>query len=436
MKIAIWTSDLGGCAYYRIMQPMRQLSRIDKDFQWDFLPFLPNKPYQDPFIELVNMVAKYDLIILQRCYLLEVFNMLRRACDFAGKPLIFETDDDYLNLEKHNPCYYGMVPPQIMTEYIKACENKETEKALEYIKEVEKYRLIGLENYKELIGRSDAITVSTEELKNTLYPYNKNIIVLQNNVERVYEHRDYELENKYIYLDEKSGKYKVRVPYNSGLITIPNWLITDEKLKLWRVIPRIGYTGTPSHRGNDFDSIKRFFNEFLKKYGKDIWTVYVGDDYFFKEQVYGEGRGYFVPASEYNLYIQNIRNIDIGLAPLESTIFNMSKSDIKALEYASWGSVPVVPNYITYNRSFKHRESCMMYDNEHDFYDCLEELFKDKKLRDEIGNNAREYVKYNRLESNPHNYEKRYNFYKDMIQSSNNLKLFSPNKELVNASNA
>ncbi len=57
----------------------------------------------------------------------------------------------------------------------------------------------------------------------------------------------------------------------------------------------------------------------------------------------------------------NIRNIDIGIAPLAPTIFNMSKSDIKAVEYGSWGIPSLLPRYVTYSRNFVEEENCLMY---------------------------------------------------------------------------
>lgn len=403
---------------------MNELKRIDKSFQWDAIPFLPNGIRENsPKKELINMIAKYDLVIVQRCYLYDVMKAMREACDFAGKPLIFETDDDYLNLPTHNPCFYGMVTPDVAERYNKAAKTKDLEELMKASAEVEKSRLAGLDKYKEMLKMPDALTVSTRELKNTLYPYNKNIEVFENQVERVYEHRDNELENKFVYYDEETKKHRVQVPYNCGLMSIPSWVITDEKFKTVKEIPRIGYTGTESHRGLDFDTIKTYFNEFLKKYGKDVWTLYIGDKHFFDQQMYGEGRGYFVGPSQYDTYIQNIRNLDIGLAPIEANVFNMSKSDVKALEYGSWGACPVLPNYITYTRNFKHRETAMFYENEEQFYDILEVLLRDKKLMREIGHSAREYVKHNRLESQ--HAERRYSFYEHLVKSSSPLRVFA-----------
>lgn len=414
---------MSGCFHFRCKQPMDELKRVDPAFEWDAIPFLPNAiKDSNPKKEIINMVAKYDLVIIQRCYIYDVMKVFREACDFAGKPLIFETDDDYLNLPAHNPCYYGMVPPDVGEKYNKLTKDSPLDERIAVVTEVERFRLLGLEKYKEMLKLPDALTVSTTELRNTLYPYNKNITVFENQVERVYEHRDNELENKYVYLDEVTQKYKVRVPYTSGLMSVPSWVITDEKFKTVKEIPRIGYTGTPSHRGKDFDTIKKYFNSFLQKYGKDVWTLYIGDRHFFDEQMYGEGRGYFVGPAPYDTYIQNIRNLDVGLAPIEPNIFNMAKSDVKGLEYSSWGACPVLPNYITYNRNFKHEENCLMYSNEAEFYECLERLLKDRKLMKDIGNNAREYVKKKRLER--HHSERRYQFYKELVTSSVPLRIF------------
>jgi len=373
-------------------------------------------------------MADFDLIILQRCFMYDLFSRIRKACNFLGKPLIFETDDDYLNLPTHNPCYLALAARELLAKYQEFIEAKKFDEAKMLYPLLEQSRLKGLEQYRNIIRESDGIVVSTEELKRSLTPYNKNIIVLQNNVDRVFYGKDYDSEDQHKYQDA-NGDWKIKVPTYQNLFTIPSWCIIDPKYKVVKKIPRIGYSCTTSHRGQDFDTIKKKFFKTIDKYHQDTWSVFLGDDYFYNQQE-KKGRKHFIWPTEYDLYVFNLRNIDVGMAPLETNIFNMSKSDIKAVEHAMWGTPCVLPNMITYTRNFVNEETALFYDNEEEFGEQLERLIKDEKLRRKLGDNAREYVRENRLES-LHS-EKRFNFYQSMVQSSYNLKVFMPHKELVN----
>lgn len=435
------------------MQPFNNLARFAKDFDWRAIPFLPNSLSEHPDNYLIKVISEYDLVIIQRCYLAHVVNRVHAACQFLGKPLVFETDDDYLNLEPHNPCYWGMVPFSVSTNYKEQQASGDPDRIMKAYQEMEQSRVDGLNDYKKLISKMDGVIVSTEELKRTLYPYNKNIVVMQNNIEQVYPHKDYIQEESCRYLDD-DGQMKVSIPSMFGMHSVPSWChFGDEKFKQVRQTPRVGYTGTPSHRGRDFDTIQKPFFNVLNEFKNDTWTVYIGDPYFFLKQKYQHRseqevnqylgmmqagryselppskygtRAHYIPASEYNLYSYNIRNLDISVAPLQVNMFNMSKSDIKAVEAAAWGTAPLLPNYITYNRNFIDNETCLMYNNEEEFKDQLTRLIKDHKLRKKIGDNALDYVRNNRLERL--HCEMRYTWLEKQVKESYPLKIHHPNK--------
>jgi hypothetical protein len=125
-------------------------------------------------------------------------------------------------------------------------------------------------------------------------------------------------------------------------------------------------------------------------------------------------------------YNFNLRNLDIGVAPLEPTIFNMSKSDLKAMEYASWGVVPVLPNYITYSRFWTPGKNCLMYRNNEELYKCIEFLITHHAERESLARAARQYVADHRLQK--YDSERRYNFYKSLIDSKKKPVLLKPQK--------
>jgi glycosyltransferase involved in cell wall biosynthesis len=391
MRVLCWISDLSGCYTYRVRIPFSALNRYGVTMAP--IPELPSNPFGNAFQELVDLIAQYDLVIVQRCYKYDIVKPIKDACDLLRKKLIFETDDDYLHLPPTNPCYEDLSGPGIK------------------------------ENYKKILGMVDMVTVSTKELGDTIYPYNKNIHILPNNVQSVLC-GDYGTPKRGYLKEESDNEGRVQILNKFGMVGVPAYWDENEKTR-HRTI-RIGYTGTPTHR-EDFMTIAHTFDKLIDKYKGKIWIVYVGDDWFYRQTLKGRGRIVHVPTTEsYEKYIYHIRNIDIGIAPLVPNIFNMSKSPIKAIEYGMWGIPAVLPNYVTYNREFVHEKNCMLYNNSREFSDALEELINNDELRFKLGLAARDHVRDNRLEHL--HAEKRYKIYKELLDSNKKLIKLSPNK--------
>jgi glycosyltransferase involved in cell wall biosynthesis len=418
MKILTFASDLSGCHNYRVRIPNIELKRFGVENTT--LTFIPNQPGVGQIQTLVDLIENYDLVILQRCHIPEIYALIREATSFLGIPLIFETDDDYFNLEKDNPAYWSMVPRGILKD------NMSTQ-------EMEQIRNSYLEAYKQVISGVDMITTSTEELKHILYPYNRNIEVLPNNVLDVYRYRTYDPEQNFIGPD---GKFYL--PNNLGMISTPSYAIKEDGTLL--ATPRIGYSCTPSHWGQDWKTVEYYWHKLIQKHSKTCWFVYVGaqpgprgdwsEDYWIKQhhevvkRFQVKNRAIPIAPAEYDLYNFHLRNIDIGIAPLSPNIFNMSKSEIKWLEYSSWGIPSVLPNYITYNRSVENHKTALLYDNGREFQEAIESLIHDSKLRHQIGLNALNWVEQNRLEK--HWAKRRFDIYKDLVDNSYRLKIFEP----------
>lgn len=414
LRILCFVGDLGGCFTYRVQIPFYELKQFGVEY--DAYPFVPRNPNMPEMAVLINMIREYDLVIIQRSYLFDFVSRIRTACDFLGKPLVFETDDDYFNLIPSNPAYYGMIPEDVLK---RVKDDK---------KELERTRLMFLEGYKALLELPDLITVSTEELKRTIYPYNKNVVVLQNNVVRTSQWRDYTPQEEQMIED---GKVQIRPRHQMWMVPCYH---TDPKTKEKVQDVRIGYSGTPSHRIEDFKTVEYYWGKLIDRYEKSAWFVYIGDDYFYKihEDVRKRRgielkRSFMLPQCAYDLYNYHLRNLDIGIAPLAPTVFNMSKSDIKAVELGAWGIPCVLPDYITYTRNWKNGENCLTYRNGGEFLQCMELLMSDAKLRVRLGTNALKYVNENRLEKQ--HSSSRYHVYKDLLDNSYPLKVFTPREE-------
>lgn len=428
LRILSFLSDTDGCYYFRCAVPYRELKRFDVEVT-EYC-FLPNQPEIEQSQMLLEMISQFDLVIIQRCYLFGIVKTISTVCQFLGKPLIFEVDDDYISLIPSNPAFFAIADDQdLFKRFYEAQQAGNVEVAQELLEPLLESRARGLAAYKELLKLPDWITTSTEELARTIRPYNKNVVVFQNNVEKVFPWRDsFDVRNA---LYEHEGSYKINVPNTLGLFTIPNFERLNETTV--RKIPRIGYTGTPSHASEDWLTINKAINEYHTEHASvnDHALVMLGDPYFY-HQIENKNLTFHIPpTTPYEKYMFNLRNIDVMLCPLSPTPFNMSKSDIKLVEAAAWGSCGLAPRFITYTRNFVEEETTLFYSSPEEFKDQLDRLVKDMHLRERLGKNSLDYVASCRLERQ--HSERRYEFYKSVIAGKKPLSIFESNKETVNA---
>ena len=116
-------------------------------------------------------------------------------------------------------------------------------------------------------------------------------------------------------------------------------------------------------------------------------------------------------------YYRFLSGLHIGLAPLSDSAFNRSRSDVKFLEYAVSGAVPVVSNMEPYKENVIHGDTGFLFNNEVELVKCLETIINEPDLLSETGLKSREYVLKNRLEKE-HSKE-RLSIYKNRFESLN-----------------
>lgn len=105
------------------------------------------------------------------------------------------------------------------------------------------------------------------------------------------------------------------------------------------------------------------------------------------------------PSEYHNSYI----NIDIGLIPLVYNKHTLGKSDIKFLEYTMSGAASVAQNNSVYNKTVQHGETGFLAGSPDEMAILMAKLIKDRRLREEMVANAREYVLANRtIQGNLH----------------------------------
>jgi len=168
----------------------------------------------------------------------------------------------------------------------------------------------------------------------------------------------------------------------------------------------IGLAGTPTHY-DDWKVLTKPVRRILALY-KHVNFVIAGfvPDYF---QDLPSERVLVIPPMPYEAYPFVIRQIDIGLAPLDPRPkFNLSKSDLKVLEYwaslrniggAGWGGAAVIASDMpVYNKTVEHAVTGLLV--EHDDSDgwliAMRQLIEDEELRREIGMSGNAYVRSKR----------------------------------------
>ena len=435
MKILVLIADLGGVYQYRVRIPMDSLLQYGVTWQpYSFLPNTMSNP--NSFETLVNMVKNFNLVIVQRCYLLPVIEKVVDACNLLGIPVVFETDDDYLSIIPSNPCYFALADQGLFFKYsdlisrqsrADQAESKDLiNKINEMIPTLMESRAIGVENYKEILRRVDAVTTSTEELAATIYPYNRNVKVFENMVQFCYPWKLEAPESSFIE-EDNNGNKKVKILHRLGMYTIPKFTVLDSKQI--KKTPRVGYTCTASHWGEDWETIKTALDGVAEKIPNTAWYLFLGDNdrRFAESLTKAKGRAISLMGSEYEMYRTNTLNFDIGLAPVAPTVFNLCKSDIKAVEYGSCRIAPLLPYYKTYTRHFKDNESCLFYRNNVEFAENLSKLINNSRVCKEIADNAFEYVSKNRIAHLEENSRPRYDWYKEIINGTPRLEIYNEN---------
>ena len=161
----------------------------------------------------------------------------------------------------------------------------------------------------------------------------------------------------------------------------------------------IGYASGSITHNADFELIAPSLYKLLDKYN-NVYLKLIGVLNIPEElKKYGE-RVIVTPFVDYKKLPNILRSLDINLAPLEDTIFNSAKSSIKWME-AGLVKVPTIASDIgNFHDSITNGVDGILCSDD-EWYESLEKLVLDKKLREEVGENAYNtvYSKYTSISS-------------------------------------
>jgi glycosyltransferase involved in cell wall biosynthesis len=177
---------------------------------------------------------------------------------------------------------------------------------------------------------------------------------------------------------------------------IPGGVLDIERLHHHRKLV-VGYTAGGSH-GPDLLMIAPVLRDFLDKRGKKAMLHLMGSN--FTSEIGRRCRYSDWVQADLGLDYYRRFDFDIGLAPLRGTVFDQSKSAIKALEYMALG-IPVLASDATpYRGIVQSGVNGYLCKDEADWTRRLEELANDPDARRELGERGREMARSHTIEAN------------------------------------
>ena len=273
----------------------------------------------------------YDVFIFNRFYegtLLKHIGFLKSI----GKTIIYETDDNYEAIDENNPFL--------------------------------KIKDFGVLSSRELIKVSDGITVSTPELKaEILLMFPKaNIYVVPNALD-------------FSQYPKRAGKNKkLRIGFQGSNVHVQDLLICiDAIAELQKEF------GFEFYIFGIDDKPLKDLNKFCLEYKDKKWK-WIEDFPVLYEKLQKMEYVHvpYVPYDKYRTKLSEL-NFDIGIAPLEDTRFNRSKSCLKFYEYAAVGTVTLASNVIPYSYEMDKED---LVKNRHDKWVAkLRKLIADEEYR-------------------------------------------------------
>ena len=98
-------------------------------------------------------------------------------------------------------------------------------------------------------------------------------------------------------------------------------------------------------------------------------------------------------------YLEFLKQLHIGICPLQPTDFNLCRSDVKFLEYAANGVFAICANLAPYQEALIHEERGLFFNHHEELEASISRAISDEALRTRCTQNAYNYVQSQRLET-------------------------------------
>jgi glycosyltransferase involved in cell wall biosynthesis len=185
-------------------------------------------------------------------------------------------------------------------------------------------------------------------------------------------------------------------PYNQNVVVLPNCIDTT----IWQCAPpaqstaagrpvKILFSGTPSHV-EDFRVLSMAITRILEEFSQAVELIIWGN---LIPEFSGHPCVRFIEqyVDDYASYALNLMNLkaDIGIVPLQDTVFNRAKSAIKWLEYSACGIAGIFSNVGEYGNVVSHGKTGLMVENNDvEWHAAIRELIVNQQLRSSIAREA------------------------------------------------
>jgi O-antigen biosynthesis protein len=334
----------GGVGYYRIVQPAKYL----KGHQVDIIGADINKKGKTREEKWNSIFKEYDVVWTSYFSDPQEASAIFYHRDKYNKKIVIDLDDNYLDISPTHRLYDKF---------------KETKKDRAFL--------------STILTFADAITVSTEPLKQRIAEHIKKVYQMEKPI--------FVIPN----MNEMSDfKFKPAIKDKNKIV--------------------IGYAGSNSHYDDlqmVFPAISKIMDKYPQVHFEIVGSLSEKDaiELFKDFSNSAKDRCDLIPPTmsfqEYPKHLASMK-WDIGIAPLVDTAFTRSKSHIKFMEYAMY-KIPVIASrvYPYYVNSFNievitNGETGILC-KPSEWEGALEEMILDKEKREQLGENAFKYVTEN-----------------------------------------
>jgi len=314
-----------GVDYYRCVLPANALNRNSRRYKCYTSNGLIGKEGEQPEEVWTRMFNTYDIIFTKHIDTDRSLAQMMGARRFFKKSVVVDMDDDILHVDKTSPIYRTYFP--------KSAKLHVAKKSIEW---------------------ADKVVCENEALKGEMYKLNKNIDVFRNYVNKDFAE---DVHDNIVREDSKD----IRILFSGGI----------------------------NHQ-QDVGGVLLTIKQILDKY-KNVKFVFFGEKHLYDFWELPDDRMEIVKVEPWFFdyaYRLPLLNIDIGIAPLARTQFNRSKSPIKYFEYSMAGIPLIAQGYPPYSDVVKNGETGLLFQDNSELKEHLENLINNKKERIRLRENA------------------------------------------------
>ncbi len=364
-KIAVFTG--GSTNRYPVGTYLRLLSPLNELTDKYSICIIDDDSFNQFFIDLKNGNLVLDTIIFQRDnfgnldlnlnFVKSLFQKLKKN----NTKIIYDLDDDLLNIDENHINYEG---------YSKLHET-----------------------FEYMIINSDVVTVSTEYLKSQLTKYNDNLIIIPNTLMRLW---DFNSDKK---IKNLNSKKTVKIGYFGSITHSKDIELIGESIKTVKnyfkdkeIVFEIVGGCKENHDWINRVDIPQNYGEkaTFKNQLKNLLAYFLNKSNLLRVNL---------PYCSFIPFMKNEIDWDIGLAPLEDTNINRSKSNLKYLEYTALGIPGVYSNVGPYQEIFNKNTGIVVNDSD-EWGKAIINLIEDNELYESILKNACNDINNNYLVEN------------------------------------